>query len=237
MSMAKRFNFSRRKANQFDLNEVYRQLRTNIEFMEFDDKVQAINITSTTKNEGKTTISLNLARMFAAKYQGVLLIDCDLRNPSIHKQINKSNSQGLSNILSELSENLNISYREEVFHLQFAPEENPFDVITTGTKVPNPTEVLSSNRFRKFMEIARQQYKYIIIDCPPIGYVADAIPVSNLCDGTLYVISCKEKHKKQVRNAVNDLKRTGVNILGAVLNKVDISSQKYGYGYYYGDEK
>lgn len=227
----------KQKANQFDLNEVYRQLRTNIEFMQLDEQLQVVNITSTTKNEGKTTVSLNLAKIFATKYQGVLLIDCDLRNPSIHKMIGQSNSKGLSNLLSEYSNDMVVRDREEVFHVQFNPEDYPLDVITTGTKVPNPTEVLSSNRFRKFMELVREQYNYIIIDCPPVGYVADAVPVSNISDGTLYVISCKEKHKKQVKNAITDLQRNGVNLVGTVLNKVDMSTQKYGYGYYYGDEK
>ena len=95
---------AKKKRNQFDVDEIYRGLRTNIEFSQMDDKIQVINVVSTAPNEGKSTVSTNLARIMAAKYKNVLLIDCDLRNPSVHKLLHISNRSGLSNIMSQFKE-------------------------------------------------------------------------------------------------------------------------------------
>lgn len=223
-----------KKSNQFSNDEVARQLRTNIEYMQIDKKFQVINITSTTKNEGKSTIICELARIYAAKYSKVLLIDGDLRNPSVHSNLNISNGKGLTNILSELTYEEDVTNIKDIKKIKLPNMENELSVVTAGSKVPNPAEVLESKKFKLFIEKARKYYNYILIDCPPVGYVADAIPVSNISDGTLFVVSCEENHKKAVRDCVFDLQRNGVNIIGTVLNNVDITSQKYGYGYYYG---
>ena len=99
---------AKRKRNQFDVDEIYRSLRTNIEFSQMDDAIQVINVVSTVPNEGKSTVACNLARIMAAKYKNVLLIDCDLRNASVHKSLGISNRCGLTNIISEFREGASI---------------------------------------------------------------------------------------------------------------------------------
>lgn len=103
---------ARKKRNQFDVDEIYRGLRTNIEFSQMDDAIQVINVVSTIPNEGKSTIACNLARIMAAKYKNVLLIDCDLRNTSVHKTLQISNRSGLTNIISEFREGTSIQSYE-----------------------------------------------------------------------------------------------------------------------------
>lgn len=103
---------ARKKRNQFDVDEIYRGLRTNIEFSQMDDAIQVINVVSTIPNEGKSTIACNLARIMAAKYKNVLLIDCDLRNASVHKTLQISNRSGLTNIISEFREGVSIHLKE-----------------------------------------------------------------------------------------------------------------------------
>lgn len=108
-----------KKSKQFDLDEIYRGLRTNIEFSKMDENNQVINVVSTYTNEGKTTVAMNLARILAAKYKKVLLIDCDLRNPSIHKRIHISNRIGLSNIVANYEKDKTIDDYEGIQDYEF----------------------------------------------------------------------------------------------------------------------
>ncbi|MDX8416433.1 MAG: CpsD/CapB family tyrosine-protein kinase [Absicoccus sp.] len=225
---------ARKKVNQFDLDEIYRNLRANIEFAQLDEHMQVINIVSTFPDEGKTTVARNLARIMAAKYQNVLLMDCDLRNPSVHKQLHISNSKGLSNIISEFEPNKPIRSYDAVRAVKFETGER-LSVMTTGHRVPNPSEVLDSRRFGEILNQARKEYGYIIIDCPPMTATSDAVPISNVADGTLFVISSKDTDKRKARAAIHDLQRVGGNVFGTILTKVqDLGSKRYGYGYGYG---
>ena len=229
---------ARKKRNQFDVDEIYRGLRTNIEFSQMDDAIQVINVVSTIPNEGKSTIACNLARIMAAKYKNVLLIDCDLRNPSIHKILQISNRSGLTNIISEFREGVNIHSFEGVQDVQY-DGGYPLSVITAGHRVPNPSEVLGSKRLAKFLNQARQEFGYIIIDCPPMAVASDAIPLCNVSDGVLYVVDSKSSDKRKVKVAINDVERNGGHVMGVVLNKVESASDSnygYGYGYGYGGE-
>lgn len=230
---------AKKKRNQFDVDVIYRGLRTNIEFSQMDESMQVINIVSTQPNEGKTTVASNLARIMAAKYKNVLLIDCDLRNPSVHKAIRTSNRNGLSNMMSEFVEGRSLMDYDGLQVHQFSSGES-LHVITTGHKVPNPSEVLGSRRFGSFLAQARKEFGYIILDSPPVAVASDAIPISNVADGTLYVVDSQHSDKRKVKAAMNDLQRNGGNILGVFLNKVEEYSSKhygYGYGYGYGEDK
>lgn len=153
---------ARKKRNQFDVDEIYRGLRTNIEFSQMDDAIQVINVVSTIPNEGKSTIACNLARIMAAKYKNVLLIDCDLRNASVHKTLQISNRSGLTNIIAEFREGTSIQSYEGVQDVQY-DGGYPLSVITAGHRVPNPSEVLGSKRLAKFLNQARQEFGYIIM--------------------------------------------------------------------------
>ena len=229
---------ARKKRNQFDVDEIYRGLRTNIEFSQMDDAIQVINVVSTIPKEGKSTIACNLARIMAAKYKNVLLIDCDLRNASVHKTLQISNRSGLTNIISEFREGVSIHSFEGVQDVQY-DGGYPLSVITAGHRVPNPSEVLGSKRLAKFLNQARQEFGYIIIDCPPVAVASDAIPLCNVSDGVLYVVDSKISDKRKVKAAINDVERNGGHVMGVVLNKVESASDSnygYGYGYGYGGE-
>lgn len=225
-----------KKQNQFNLDEIFRHLRTNIEFSQMDDDLRVINVVSTNPNEGKSTVSINLARIFADKYKRVLLIDGDLRNPSDHKMFKVSNAKGFSNLLARYQPGTNVLSYEEIMPLEFSNQTILY-FLPTGRRVPNPTEILSSKKFSQFLEQARKEFDYIIIDCPPINRVSEGISISSMADGTLYVISAKETDKRAAKAAIDDLERTGANVFGVVLTKVEeVKSRKYGYGYGYGEE-
>lgn len=223
-----------KKQNQFNLDEIFRHLRTNIEFSQMDDDLRVINVVSTNPNEGKSTVSTNLARIFADKYKRVLLIDGDLRNPSDHKMFKVSNAKGFSNLLARYQPGTNVLSYEEIMPLEFSNQTILY-FLPTGRRVPNSTEILSSKKFSQFLEQARKEFDYIIIDCPPINRVSEGISISSMADGTLYVISAKETDKRAAKAAIDDLERTGANVFGVVLTKVEeVKSRKYGYGYGYG---
>lgn len=225
---------AKKKRNQFDVDEIYRSLRTNIEFSQMDEEIQVISVASTIPNEGKSSVATNLARIMAAKYKNVLLVDCDLRNPSVHKVMKISNRSGLTNIISEFQEGLSINSYEGVQQVQYDGGQT-LTVITAGHRVPNPSEVLGSKKMGRFLEQARKEFGYIIIDSPPVLLASETIPLCNLSDGVLYVVDAKNADKRKVRAAIKDLKRNGGHVIGVVLNKVDMSDEKrYGYGYGYG---
>lgn len=226
------------KVDQFNIDEVFRQLRTNIEFSQMDEGIHVVNVVSTHPNEGKSTVASNLARIFAAKYNKVLLVDCDLRNPSVHKMLKVSNSGGLSNLLSEFVSGTSILDYSEVKSVRYKDTQEALYFLSSGSRVPNPAELLASMRFSKFIMQAREEFDYVILDCPPTNAVSDATPVCNAADGTLYVVSSRDTDKYEARTAINELTRNGANIIGCVLTKVDDFASKH-YGYYgeYGQKR
>ncbi len=221
-----------RKGNQFDYAEIYRQLRTNIEFSSFENEMKVINITSTTPNEGKSSVASNLAIICSDKYEKVLLIDCDLRKPVQHKRFKVTNKVGLSNMMKDKELDINLTNDLYFKRLRNDTSASHLYILTSGSKVPNPQELLSSNKFKELIQKFRKEFDYIIIDCPPVSAVSDAVPVSNVCDGTIFVCSAKETNKEDAKDSLNQLKRNGVHVIGCVLTKVEETSKHY-YGYYY----
>lgn len=220
---------TKNKSQQFDEMEVYRHLRTNIEYSSVDRKIHVINITSTQPGEGKTTTSTNLSIVSSGQYGRVLLVDCDMRKPQVHKRFNISNRFGLSNVLA--GDNVNIS---DSYFSKFKDKdtEGVLYVLPAGVKVPNPTELLSSEKFREFIECMRMRFEFIILDCPPVLSVSDCIPVSRVSDGTLFVVSSKDTDKNDAKTALQQLQRNGANVIGTVLNKVDKTNESSYYSYY-----
>ena len=222
------------KQSQFDFSEVYRQLRTNIEYSQFEGDIQVVNLTSTNPAEGKSSVASNLATVSIAKYHNVLLMDCDLRKPVQHKIFNVSNKVGLSNLMKNFD---SFDVNDDTYFQKF--KDNTSDgklyLLTSGMKVPNPLELLSSEKFKHLIEKLRTRFDFIVIDCPPVDAVADAIPVSCVTDGTIYVVSAKETNKNDAKAAITQLQRNGANILGTVLSKVEAEAKHY-YGYYYNSE-
>ena len=222
------------KQSQFDFSEVYRQLRTNIEYSQFEGDIQVVNLTSTNPAEGKSSVASNLATVSIAKYHNVLLMDCDLRKPVQHKIFNVSNKVGLSNLMKNFD---SFDVNDDTYFQKF--KDNTSDgklyLLTSGMKVPNPLELLSSEKFKHLIEKLRTRFDFIVIDCPPVDAVAHAIPISTVTDGTIYLVSAKETNKNDAKAAITQLQRNGANILGTVLTKVEAEAKHY-YGYYYNSE-
>lgn len=220
-----------RMNTQFDYVEVYRHIRTNIEYSTMDKELKAIAITSTQAGEAKTTTTMNLAFIFAAKYEKVLLIDADLRKQTLHKYMRLSNKSGLTNALMDFQKTRKID-KEHIQTLNHESFIGQLSVMTAGVSVPNPSEILGSALFKDFIETLKNQYDFIIIDCAPVGTISDAIPVGNATDGTIFVCSSQDTKRKDAAGCVSLLQRNNVNVLGSILTKTedDASGHKY---YYY----
>ena len=205
--------------------EAYRTLRTNIQFSSFDKKIQTIIITSSGPSEGKSTTSSNLAVVMAQSGNKTILIDCDQRKPKLHKVFLTSNQNGLSDLI------VGNSVLEEA--VQKTEIEN-LDILTSGTRSPNPSELLASEKMKNFIENLRETYDCIIIDTPPIIAVTDAQIVSRYADGCLLVVASAQAEREAVVKAKELLEKVDAKIIGVVLNKLDVKGKAY-YGYYYTD--
>lgn len=204
--------------------EAYRVIRTGIQFAQAGKELQTIALTSCTPNEGKSTTIANLAVVLTQAGKSVLLIDCDMRNPTVHKNFNLSNKVGLSSCISmdtALSDAVQKTSIEGLYAL------------TGGVIPPNPSELLGSEQMKNVLQRAKEQYDYVLIDTPPVMPVTDALIVSRFVDGMILVIASAEVKVKMARDVKNQLVNAGANILGVVLNKVRSEHHGYGYGYYY----
>lgn len=217
------------KHNQFDYVEIFRHIRTNIEFSTVDKEIKSISITSTHSGEAKSTISINLAYIFATKYKRVLLIDCDLRKSTLHKYMKISNRSGLTDAIIDFGKNhkLKNEYFQTINDSSFV---GTLSVLTSGTHIPNPSELLSSKAFKEYLDILKRSFDFIILDCAPIGMISDAIPIGNAVDGTIFVVSSQDTKRNDAVNCIKLLQRNNVNILGSILTKTEVNSKSY---YYY----
>lgn len=219
-----------KRQSQFDYAEVFRHIRTNIEFSNVDNPIKSIAITSTQPGEAKSTTAMNLAFIFATKYKKVLIIDCDLRQTMLHKYMKLSNSHGLTDALIEYGKTRH--FNDEYFQTLKDPSfSGLLYVLTAGIHIPNPSELLSSDTFKEYMKVLKQNFDFIIIDCAPIGSISDAIPVGNAVDGTIFVVSAKDTKRKDAAQCVDLLKRSNVNVIGSVLTKAESGSGSYYYYY------
>ena len=208
----------------YETKEELKLFRTNLQFCG-DDK-QVIMFTSSFSGEGKSTITLNLARSLTELKKKVLFIDADMRKSVLRKKINGPvPKQGLSHYLSGQSEMTDVIYKTSTVNLS---------IIFCGVVPPNPTELLSSQRFETLIETARKHYDYIIIDCPPVGMVVDASIIAKQCDGVIILIEAGEVKYRLAQEVVSKMRNTNCPILGVVLNKVDRKKHGHYYGKYYG---
>ncbi|HGL1789119.1 TPA: polysaccharide biosynthesis tyrosine autokinase CpsD [Streptococcus pneumoniae] len=203
--------------------EYYNALCTNIQLS--GDKLKVISVTSVNPGEGKTTTSVNIAMSFARTGYKTLLIDGDTRN-SVISGVFKSREKitGLTEFLSgtaDLSHGLCDTNIENLF------------VIQSGSVSPNPIALLQSKNFNDMIETLRKYFDYIIVDTAPIGIVIDAAIITQKCDASILVTAIGEVNKRDVQKAKQQLEQTEKLFLGVVLNKLDISVDKYGvYGSY-----
>ena len=214
----------------YDKNEIsvtdesFKSLRANIQFCGKD--IHTIAVTSCLPNDGKSTISINLARSLALAGKKVLFVDADLRKSIIVKKyVEATGIMGLSELLSGQVEIDEVKYRTQIDNL---------DVIFSGQYPANPAELLSSKAFEDFLEEEKSEYDYIIIDTPPLGVVIDAAVVAGDCDGTVLVISEGRIKATFAKSVMSQLEKSGAHILGAVINENEKSkSNRIQYGKYY----
>lgn len=202
--------------------ESYRILRTNIMYSSFDKKIKRILVTSSEPGEGKSTTSGNLALAFAQDEKKVILIDCDLRRPSLHKKFRISNNRGLSDVIID-RDKLNKCIQKRTEYL---------DILTAGKIPPNPSEMLGSKAMSSLLDELSDIYDVIILDSPPVLAVTDAQILSTKVDGTVLVVRAEKTKKDTVLAAKGVLDKVNANILGTVLNGGD--KNKDNYYYYYG---
>lgn len=202
--------------------EAYRSLRSNIEYSSFDDEYRAIVVTSSVPGEGKSTTSGNLALSLAQSGNKVLLVDCDMRKPSIHKKFKISNMSGTAELLlrKESFEDVANCYNENL------------TIITAGKIPPNPSEMLSSRAMTAFIKEMKKEFKYIILDTPPLQAVTDAQVLSTKADGVLLVVRAGSTKRDAVLNSVDLIKKVQGKVIGTVLNGVENKKNNY---YYYGE--
>lgn len=208
------------------ISEQYRMIRSNIMFSNIDKEIKKIVITSAAPSAGKSTTAANIAVTYAQSNKKVLLIDADLRKPTVHYTFNKKNVFGLSNLITG---QINLQNAVQNSHI------DNLSIMTSGPIPPNPSELLSSLRFNTILNEIDEYFDIIIIDTPPILAVTDASILSNLVDGTIMVTNIKTNNKVHLKRAKDILIKSGANILGIVLNNVEVKGKDdYYYYEYYG---
>lgn len=207
--------------------EAFRLIRTNIQFASLGSELKIIMGTSSLPGEGKSTVMLNLAIVIANAGYKVVHVDCDLRKPMVHKLVEKPN-KGVTNILSTDGD----------FHDYLVSLDVPgLDILPAGTIPPNPSEILGSTKWQNLIDELAEEYDYVIIDAPPILPVADSNIIATKADGVIMIVASNETSKTQALETKRRLEHVGANILGVVLNKVELEAAKeYGYGHYYAED-
>jgi len=205
------------------ISEQFRTLRTNLQFSLVDSSLESIIVTSSDPGAGKSVTSANLAIVYAQQGKKTLIIDADLRKPTVHYTFRLSNIRGLSNALIGEASLSNVIESTDIENL---------DAITSGPIPPNPSEILGSRRMEQLLTEAKQMYDFIIFDTPPALVVTDAKILSNIVDGTLIVLRSGITKKEDSEKMVDMFKDSRGKILGAVLNDRKKSSTNY--YYYYG---
>jgi capsular exopolysaccharide synthesis family protein len=204
--------------------EAYRRIRANLQFAQPDATVKTIAMVSAEQGEGKTTTAANLALAFASAGKDTLLIDADLRHPRLHSVFGTAREPGLSHVLFDRSIEPNT----------FATGIDHLSVLPGGEAVPNPAELLESERMERLLKELRNTYDIVLIDTPPVLLFSDGLALSSHCDGTLLVASAGQSDGRAVDHAAEQVEDVGGTLLGCVLNRYEGESALYGYGTNYG---
>ena len=210
--------------------EAFNVLRTNIQFC--GPTVKLICVTSCGMNEGKTTVSLNIGRSLADLGKRVLVLDTDLRKSVMAgRNSTTRDARGLSEVLNGMAKLMDCIYATQFDNLH---------VLFAGKYPPNPVELLNGDYFNKVLEFVSEAYDYVIVDTAPLGMVIDAAVIAAKCDSAILVIRSNHVKHAQAQEVVDQLQKSGCNVLGVVLNDADRKSSAYNrkkknYGYYYGE--
>ncbi len=205
---------------KFTAIEQYKLLRTNLNFtLPEGETCPVIGVTSSIRGEGKSTTAINLAYVLAESGSNVVLVDGDMRLPSVARKMRIKSTPGLTDLLMKTEENL------EGFE---NPLLNNLYVIPAGQIPPNPSELLGSFRMKAVLDDLKEKFDYIVIDLPPVNIVSDALSVSDLISGMIVVVREDYTGKKELDNCIRQLKLSNVNLLGFVMNDSKSSDGSYG---------
>lgn len=207
------------------ISEQYRTIRTNIQYASIDKQLQTFVVTSSGAGEGKSTTAANLAIVFADTGKRTLLVDADLRKPSIAESFILDAHKGLSNLIADIDTGVEN-------YIQHSDIPN-LSILSSGIIPPNPSELLASQRMNLVIEKLKNHYEIIIFDMPPVSVVTDAQIMSSKVDGTILVVREGQTEKEGIAHAKNLLDRAQANILGVVYNATT-RADKVGYYYAYG---
>ena len=214
------------------ISEIFRTLRTNIQFMSTKGKLRTLLVTSTLPGEGKSWVSANLAVTFAQAGKKVVIIDADMRKGRQYSIFGVSPRPGLSNYLSgmldgeEIDDNLSN-------YIQETEVENLY-VISSGNIPPNPSELLIAPQMVNLLDQLKEMCDIIIIDGTPSQLVTDSLILTRLVDSTIIVTAQKHTKKEDLKRVITNIQNVGGKIAGVVVNKVTMSAKKYEQSYYYG---
>ena len=207
----------------FHIREAFKTIRTNLLFTLATTGSKTVVVASAMPNEGKSTTAVNLSVVLAQTGAQVLLMDCDLRKPSVHRLFKLSSDKGLTSILC------GIDKIEEALNENVVPN---LDVITAGPMSPNPSELLGSSRMSDLLNIVQKAYDYVVLDASPINIVSDAVIVAKQTAGIVLITRQGQSRHDQLQKAIESCEFAGVNILGIVVNESRSANSNY-YGYRY----
>ncbi len=212
---------------EFTAIEQYKLLRTNLSFtLPAEVKCPIVGVTSSIRGEGKSTTAINLSYVLAENGKKVLLVDADLRIPSIAKKMEMNSSPGLTDFLMDYE-----SQQLSVFKSKLLDN---WYILPSGNLPPNPSELLGSRRMEQIFSILSEKFDYIIVDLPPVNIVSDALAISNIITGMIVVIREEYTSKKDIEACFRQLKLSNVKVLGCVLNSAKNEKGSYGrYKKYY----
>ena len=213
------------------VSEIFRTLRTNIQFMSSNKKLKTLLVTSTYPGEGKSWVASNLSVAFAQAGKRVILIDADMRKGRIYNIFGVLPRPGLSNYLSGVNENSQEA-NNLIKYLRETEVPNLF-VMPAGNIPPNPSELLITPQMVELLEELKEECDLIIIDGTPSKLVTDAVILSRIVDSTIVVTAHNQTKKDDLQKVIRDIKNVGGNIAGVVYNKIPVSAKKYNETYYY----
>ena len=209
-------------SSPFAIKEAYNSIRTKLIFTGKGEKCPIFAVTSSLASDGKTTNAVNLAISFAIANQRVLLIDADMRKPSIHRHFSAECKNGLSEVLAGLTTEINLR-KTDTEHLT---------ILTAGQIPPNPAELLSTEKMDALLEYVRGYFDYVIIDTPPVNIVTDATVLAEKVTGYVFVTQSGKNHIRDISDALHQLEDMNANIVGMVLNDPSNEAENH-YGYRY----
>jgi capsular exopolysaccharide synthesis family protein len=208
--------------------EAFRMIKNNLEYSATDKKSKVILVTSSVPNEGKTTVSANLAAVLGMGEQKCIILSLDLRRPDLHHRFGLSNKIGMSDVLSNKINIKDATWENEQF--------KNFNIVTSGNIPPNPAELLASKRMKELIEELRESYDYIILDTPPFEYVSDALSLIKYADITLFVVKSEFSESRYIKEINKLVKKVGIENAGIILNSVKSKynvAKKFDYRYIY----